>query len=502
MTRVLTGLGALEGIETAGVEKYLNIPYAEPPVGARRFRLPGPARPWRGTRDARKFGLPAPQPVFAAGPAAGGTPPAMSEDCLTLNVYTPAADGKRRPVMVWIHGGGLMTGTAHWAPYDGGRLAAAGDVVVVAVNYRLGFLGNTDLAALGAEDGVGGALAMHDQIEALRWVRSHIAAFGGDPDNVTVFGESAGGVAASILAVSPLARGLLHKAICQSGASSVLMPREALERRTESLLRWTGASTLGELRRLSVGRILEAQERYYAAELERPTEVAFAPGYGDALMPDTATRLIREGAGRDVPVMVGVTEHEWRLWMLWEPRPGRAAVASTFRRLLPGVDALGAYREAYPGESLADLYYALKSDYFFRVPALLFAEAHAAHQPATYRYEFGWRSRLREPELRAAHSMELDFVFGCVDAPHAAALLGPGEPPLRLSRRMQAAWTAFAANGDPEHDGLGDWPAYAGGSRDMMYFDDAPRLHDSLPASIVELHRRHAYVRGMGGMEI
>ena len=499
MTRVVTALGALRGAAVAGAEKFLNIPYAEPPVGGGRFRLPRQARPWRGTRDARRFGPVAPQPVLASG---RGTPPAMSEDCLTLNVYTPSADRKRRPVMVWIHGGGFMTGTAHWTPYDGGRLAAAGDVVVVAINYRLGFLGGTDLRALGGGDDVGEALWMHDQVEALRWVRSNIAEFGGDPENVTVFGESAGGIAASMLAISPLSRGLVHKAICQSGASSVLMPREVSERRTDALLRLTGATTLPELRRLPVARILEAQAQYYAAELRRTTELAFAPGYGGAAMPDTATRLIRGGAGRDVPVMVGVTEHEWRLWMLWEHRPGLAAVESAFRRLLPGCDALGAYREAYPGEPLADLYYALKSDYFFRVPALLFAEAHAARQPSTYRYEFGWRSRLREPELRAAHSMEIDFVFGHVDSDHAPALLGPGDPPVGLSRRMQAAWTSFASRGDPNHEGLGDWPAYAAGSGNVMYFNEESRVHDSLPASIVELYRRHAYRRGGGGMEI
>ncbi|MGH9885605.1 MAG: carboxylesterase/lipase family protein, partial [bacterium] len=294
---VETRLGKIAGESLGTHERSRGIPYAEAPVGDLRFRAPRPAAPWTGVRDALAFGSAAPQnPSFLPGMEAGQ----QCEDCLYLNIYTPRADGGRRPVLFWIHGGGFTGGSGGQALYDGGRLAARGDVVVVTINYRLGALGYTCMP------GVDANLGQQDQIAALRFVRENIAAFGGDPAQVTIFGESAGGMAVSTLLGMPGARGLFRGAIAQSGAAHHVHTPESGERVANALLGQLGLAPgeLAKLREVPVAKILAAQAHVLADQARNLGMLAFAPAIDPDTLPRHPLAAVRDGSARDVALLV------------------------------------------------------------------------------------------------------------------------------------------------------------------------------------------------------
>ncbi|HVH06298.1 MAG TPA: carboxylesterase/lipase family protein [Myxococcota bacterium] len=476
------GLGRLRGTLRHGIRVFRGIPYAAPPVGARRFRPPEEPEPWGGVRDATRAGATAPQPgprTFR-GPLAnliGGGP--ESEDCLTLNVWTPGTDGARRPVMVWIHGGAFVIGSGRTLVYSGSRLARQGDVVVVTLNYRLGALGFAHLGLTGApglEDAAN--LGIQDQIAALRFVREHIAAFGGDPDNVTVFGESAGAMSVGTLLGAPTARPLFRRAILQSGAAHNVSSRERGARAAEIFLRELGATPQDAQRVLAsapVDAILAAQQRASVALGLAHGTLPWQPAVDGRVVPRQPLAAIADGEARAIPILAGTNRDEWKLFTLFDAKTRRIDESGLRRRLariLPdaGDEAFELYRRSAEGGTAAPLalWEAIQADRIFRYPASRLAELQAAHQPATYKYLFDWTPRLGRDRIGACHALEIPFVFGTIGHPAMRVLLGAAGGAQALSRTMREAWLSFARSGEPRSDALGKWAPYDARERSTM----------------------------------
>lgn len=470
--RVETRAGLLRGRVEQGVAVFRGIPYARPPVGELRLRPPQPAASWRGERDATRPGAAPPQrpdPLAAAlGLQGRGV---CGEDCLSLDVWTPGRDARRRPVLVWLPGGAFVNGDAAAPLYDGRRLAARGDAVVVSVGYRVGALG---FLGLGAGES-GANFGLQDQLAALRWVRDEIAGFGGDPGNVTVFGESAGAGSLLALLAMPRSRGLLRRAIVQSAAPEGVIDAAEAARRAERLLAKLGlaAGDAEGLRAAPVEKILDAQQALAGEEVWE-TGMLFAPVVDGDLLPQRPLRALCDGAARDVELLIGSTRDEMRLYAgaPFEPRedgPLRALVAAQ----LPGeADTRGARAaalvEAYRGArrargepaAPADLFWAILTDLHLRVPATRLAAGHARHQPQTRMYLFCWESPGRGGVLGSCHALDLPFTFGNLDAPGMTGFAGTGQEPERLAANLMQAWLLFARRGDPAHAGIGPWPVY------------------------------------------
>lgn len=474
---IKTTKGALRGERTSdGIAVFRGIPYAAPPVGERRFAAPQPASPWDGTRDATRFGAAAMQGQRAAagGVFTGAFGPAglgVSEDCLTLNVWTPAADGARRPVLVWIHGGAFRIGTGGSPGYDGTTLASRGDVVVVSLNYRLGVLGFLYAPELGPANA-----GLLDQVAALQWVRDEIEAFGGDPDQVTIFGESAGGKSVECLLTMPAARGLFHRAIAQSTYAGP-MDTESAAARTAALVRELGLTSVAELRAVDAGALLEADVAVLAANMAAAGAGAGGPVIDGDVLPAGPLTAIEAGTAATIPLLIGTTVDECKLFsalgagtndgMDEEPaRIYRAALVERGERAEP-----------------ADLAVAMATDRMFRQHSLRVAEAQADHQPDTYMYLFGWKSQGLDGELGACHGIELPFIFGTHDAP-LGQLAGDTPEARALGQAVQDAWLAFARTGRPAAPDLPDWPAYERGRRATMYLDVDPHVEDAPLESI------------------
>lgn len=486
---VETRQGRVEGESRAGHVAFRGLPFAEPPVGALRFAAPAPPKPWAGVRAAVTFAPSSLQPqaevqwMEAPGP--------KSEDCLYLNVFTPAADGAKRPVMVWIHGGGFTHGGASQALYDGGRLAVRGDAVVVTINYRLGALGYLYLDQLGGERwGAAPNCGQLDQIAALTWVRDNIEAFGGDPGNVTVFGESAGSFAVCALLAMPAAHGLFHRAIAQSGASRRNDPEPATKVSAGLLDELGIANGASErLREVSADAIMAAQSR---AALRAPTMMrGYYPVADGKGLARAVPEVIARGEGARVPLVIGTTRDEANLFnylelrILDEPLEQARAVEMVApevprhaREHLPRMFAV--YRESRRKLGLPHgnraIIHAIQTDLRFRVPCLRVAEAHLAHGPDTFVYLFSHESPASRGALRACHALELPFVFGTLDAPTQDRFAGKGPEVERLSAQMMDAWIAFAHSGNPSHAALDRWERYDTARRPTMVFDRRSRL--------------------------
>jgi para-nitrobenzyl esterase len=488
---VETGCGRIEGVEEGGVEVFRGIPYAASTAGAGRWRPPAPREPWSGVREARRPGPMAPQAPGLISKLLGDSGLAMDEDCLSLDVWTPSADAARRPVLVWIHGGSFNTGSGSLAVYDGGVLARRGDVVVVTLNYRLGALGFLPLPELAREEGgAPGNFGLLDQIAALEWVRDNIAAFGGDPDQVTLFGQSAGAMCAATLVGTPRARGLFQRVILQSGAAQNVHAPETAERVSAAFLAelGVGAGDVATLRALPVGALLEAQGRTLERLRREIGEVAFQPSVDGALLPEQPLEAVRAGAAAGIPLLIGTTRDEWKFYGLGDPKAAQLdeeGLLRRFRRGLPGVDASGTslaervvetYRAARAGrEGVAptDLWFAIQTDRWFRHAAMRLAELHAAHEPATWAYLFTWDSPGLDGRLGACHALDIPFVFGAAGHPSLRWLIGDDPGAGILAERVQDAWLAFAHHGEPGHPGLPQWPVYDGGRRATMLLGDS-----------------------------
>lgn len=480
-----TPSGRLAGREADGVRAFLGVPYARPPVGPLRFAAPEPAPPWSGTRDATAFGASAPQAPMVL-PLPGMDVGRMDEDCLHLNVYAPAGGAPRKPVLVWIHGGGFVIGSGSQEVYDGARLARRGDAVVVTVNYRLGALGFLHLADVcpGLEGAVSNP-GLRDQVAALEWVRGHIGAFGGDPENVTLFGESAGGMSVATLLAMPSARGLFQRAVPQSGACHHFHAPETATRVAEALLEALGIErrdAARALRELPAQKLVEAQTQ---TTLALGTTIGLLPLQpvvdGDSL-PAPALQEVRSGSAAGVALLTGTTRDEWKLFTLMDPSLRSLDEVSLLARLgrdVPEVDAAtlyATYRDARRrrGEPHApiELYAAIHTDRSFWVPAVRLAEAQAAHEPRTFVYRVDQESPMLGGALGACHAVELPFVFGTHELPGGDQFAGRGPQVEALSARMMDAWLAFARTGDP------GWPAYEVARRTTQLFGPSCGVED------------------------
>ncbi|WP_374470983.1 carboxylesterase/lipase family protein [Phenylobacterium sp.] len=479
--------GAVEGEALGEVHAFRGIRYAAPPLGPLRWRPPAPLAPWAGVRDAKAFGPACLQPRMPAGFIYASELPQLSEDCLTLNVWAPK-NAKGAPVMVWIHGGSLVTGSSRESMYDGAELARQG-IVVVSLNYRLGVLGWLAHPELSAEspDGASGNYGLLDQVAALTWVKRNIAAFGGDPANVTVAGESAGGLSVMYLMASPLARGLFHKAIAQS-AYMISTPElkaarfgaEAAETAGARLAQQLGANGLAGLRSLD------------AAELvDRAPKAGFAPfGAVDGkVLPAQLVEVFERGEQAPAPILVGFNSGEIRsLRRLAPPRPASAAAYEAAIRERYG-DLSDEFLRLYPSSDLGESVLATTRDALYGWTAERMARHQAALGRPAFLYLFDHGYPAAEAlDLHAFHASEIPYVFGTHDRTPA----GWPKPPassaeMRLSRAVQDYWVAFVKTGAPAAPGQPAWPAY-GAARAYMVFGDAPQAKTELMPGMYELH--------------
>lgn len=488
-TIVQTLSGKLRGAVVDGVYAFKGVSYAAPPVGRRRFQPPQPVVSWSGVRDAIAFGAEPLQPVAPPEIAAMVPDPSVvGDDCLNLNIWSKTLGGARQPVMVWIPGG--MFEVASGATYDGSRFARDG-VVCVTINYRVGAEGFIYLGKGAANFG------LLDQVAALTWVRDNIGEFGGDPENVTVFGESAGAMSIGALLAMPSARGLFRRAILQSGGPSTVMSAATAERTARRLAEKLGVAPNAE------ALASTARERLLAAQLELKDEVSAAPDPGHwgpeviatmmpfhtvvdgDVVPAPPLELIAAGASANIDVIAGSNLDDWKLFVVSNNLLGlteeilSGPVASHGFKCLAayGLDprkALDAYRLKMPGSSPADVIAAVQTDWWCRMPVIRLAEAHANGPGSTFMYEFAWPAPAAGGLMGACHALEIPFVFDTLDK-GSSQMLGPllgADPPQSLASAMHAAWISFAATGDP------GWPKYEAGRRATMRFDVASHVVD------------------------
>ncbi len=460
---VATTYGAIRGEHDGDIFRFRGVPYAAPPIGELRFRPPQPPARWEGVRPAVAYGTVSMQNASPINQFFGEEPEPMSEDCLYLNVVTPGIDDARRPVVVWIHGGGFIMGSGSSPLYDGTAFARRSGLVFVSLNYRLGELGFLYLDQV--DDGYAGSgnLGILDQVAALEWVRDNIDRFGGDPDNVTIFGESAGGMSVGTLLAVPAARGLFHKAIAQSGAARNVLPAKVAAEVTTDFMARAGARSVADLLELPAARLLAVRAEIVAAamsDLERVVNgdgpllgLPFQPVNDGLVVPDEPNQLVRQGSAAGIPLMVGTTRDEWRLFGLMDMgEVDEQQLISRAGNLVGDTSTfLAAYQAAFPDHSFKDLFGEIATDYAFRIPAVRLAEAQQPHAPGVWMYLFDWKSRAFGGLLGACHGIELPFVFYNVVDPKLGLFLGEGPAPVDLAAQVHDAWAAFARSGDPRH---------------------------------------------------
>jgi para-nitrobenzyl esterase len=432
------------------------------------------------------FGAMAPQADGVAAFVVQGA--RQDEDCLTLNVWTPGTDTAKRPVFVWIHGGAFRQGGSNSLMYDGFALARRGDVVVVTINYRLGALGFLSHPRLiDEQSGVCGNWGLLDQIAALEWVRDNIDRFGGDAGNVTLFGESAGAMSVSVLLASVAQRGLFHRAVVQSG-SPVAQSLDAAAEFAEQLAKQLDWAEPGALREAPVTTLLAAQQ-----QLELATRAAvpmpFQPTIDGTLLRLAPDVSLHAGAAAGVPVIVGTNRDEWKLFAPFD-RKGRALTDEDLRRRLErrmsASDArfvLDVYRQTRRAngepDSAQEIWYAIESDRFFRLPAIRLAEDLRRHQPSVFAYLFTWQSPAMKGWLGACHGLEIPFVFGTFSDPQVRKFSGAGPEAEQLSHWMIDAWATFARTGNPSTAALGDWPSYDAQTRQTLTIGRTHRIESA-----------------------
>ncbi len=473
---VATVDGDVQGCVVDGISIFRGIPYGAPTSGANRFRAPQPPAPWSGVRECRQYGESAPQAAgWLAEGGFDGNRPEIGEDCLVLNVWTPAADAAGRPVLVWLHGGGFEAGTGSSMLYDGTNVARRGDVVVVTINHRLGVMGHLHLADLAGDDFAGSANAgFLDIVAALQWVRSNIAAFGGDPGNVTIYGQSGGGRKVSLATAAPAATGLFHRGIVQSGSQLRLVSRERADELARRLLDQLeipqgDARRLQELSMHDVLRAARRVRRRYAPTID---EVVFDRHPWEPDAPPTAF---------DVPMLIGTcrTELSSQVGMI-DPTSFEITDDDLEARLRPfmegddAVEAIRLVRAASPGASAPEVYFTVTTELTYWRDSVVQTE-HKAAQAAgggapVWSYRLMWRTPIEGGRRITPHSTDLPFVFDNVAV--AGHMVGPAsDETARMTEAMCESWLAFARTGNPNHDAVPAWRPYDLGTRTVMHFD-------------------------------
>ncbi len=494
---VETRYGAVSGFAENGVQVFKGIPYGASTAGAGRFMPPRPPAAWAGVRETVALGPSAPA-AFGTAADTMNNPDIIamidgaaeyvpsSEDCLVLNVWTPGADrAAKRPVMVWCHGGGFFAGSGGGKWNDGANLARHGDVVVVSFNHRLNILGFLYLAELaeGRYPDSGNA-GMLDAVAALEWVRDNIAAFGGDPGNVTVFGQSGGGFKISMLMGMPAARGLFHKAIVQSGSVIRGNPPAIATRHAEWVLDHLGLTRarVGELETMPLDRLMEAATMVLK-RVGVPGENPFAPVVDGWSLPRDPFDPDAPAISAAIPMLIGTTKDESRMLLAGDVGNFDLTEAEMRSRLIDFLEVgpnetdriIAAFRARRPSATPSDIFFAVTNARMLWLNALAQAERKAAQGGgAVYMYRFDWNIPILDGRLGAPHGVTVPFVYRTIDAAKSMVGMGPERRP--LSDRMSEAWLAFARTGDPNHPGLPDWPRYDAGARATMIFDTECRV--------------------------
>jgi para-nitrobenzyl esterase len=508
---VETTAGRIRGALHDQVASFKGVPYGASTAGANRFMPPRRPTPWSGVRDALEIGLRAPQNIFMTVPEWGvldRNEPA-GEDCLVLNLWTPAVDHKKRPVMFWLHGGGFAGGSDGFLAYDGTRLARMHDVVVVGINHRLNVFGYLYLADLGDPKFAQASNAgMLDCIAALEWVRDNIASFGGDPGNVTIFGQSGGGRKVSTLLGMPAAKGLFHRAIVESGSQLNGMTRERANRAAHTLLTRLNLqpNQLEQLQQVPFHKVLKAM----AGNGSRTADgvLNFAPVTDGRTLPADMFVPVATSISADIPLIVGSTKTEstWNTQQLYDPIPDSELVEDVAASLrcdqASASKVIAVYKKNSPNLTNLDVFLILTSDAGARSAAITQAGRKAALGRApVYMYQFAWMSPVRGGQLRSMHTMDIPFVYDNVDV--ARDELGTGSDRYALAAIMSGAWVAFARTGNPNHSGMAHWPAYDAAQRATMIFNTPESQvindpsHEEL-AAIMQVRRDRSGAAGSG----
>jgi len=484
-----TTFGRVRGVDAGGIKTFKGIPYGASTAGKNRFMPPVDPAKWTGVREALAYGASAPQrepgavgSTSARAVAAAGLPP-EGEDCLVLNVWTPAVDdGRKRPVMVWCHGGGFASGSGSSPVTDGANLARRGDVVVVSINHRLNVLGFTALAELGGKEfAQSGAVGMLDIVHALNWVRANIAQFGGDAGNVTAFGQSGGGRKVATLLAMPSAKGLFHRAIIESGATLKLVEPEQGARVARELLKSLGLEPTKwrDLQSVPLDKLMGA---YFATmrgmKVDQMT-LGFSPNVGGTAIPQHPFHPQASAVSADVPLMLGSTRTELTSGADDAAfKLDDAGLSARIGTLLGGSAGrvLDVYRKANPSASPSDLYFLIASDERYSAPVMKIAERRAAlGKGSVYLYYFRWETPLDGGKYKAPHTVEIPFAFHNLSAsPWTAGVPGTEA----LADQVSDAWLAFAKSGNPNTAKLPQWPAFDAQRRATMVFDTKSAVVD------------------------
>jgi para-nitrobenzyl esterase len=470
-----TTSGKVRGVvQENKVNAFRGIPYGAPTGGANRFMPPVKPEAWTGIKETVEWGLEAPQGPHTEIPEVAATIPkqGISEDCLHLNVWTNGlgaqGDARKRPVMLWLHGGGFTSGSGSYTIYDGANLAHKHDVVTVTINHRLNSFGFLYLAEIGgAKFATASNCGILDAVAALEWVRDNIANFGGDPNNVTIFGQSGGAGKVSTLLAMPSAKGLFHRAIIQSGANLKGFSTDDATKTARTLMDKLGVKTAEELQQVPMDQLVAATLATRGLRL--------GPVVDGKTLPAGPFDPTAPAMSADVPLLIGSTEFEVNFFPNTQLDPIddaelHAAVKQATRADDAAVDKLIAlYRKGRPNATQVDLSQIIASD-GFRAGVITEAERKSVQPAPVYMYYFTWKSPVHDGKLKAFHTLEIPFALDNVD--EGKSMTGSGADRYPLQDKMSAAWAAFARTGNPNHKGLPNWPAFKTNQRATMIFDN------------------------------